>query len=275
MSQQRSPRDRWAGVRGAVSGTAAAGARMGPRLWGAIALGVVLVIALAVWVNSLLTPVSRSGQPTASVTALPAPTTAAPTPSGSTDPSASASPRPSTAPTLNLPKLKSSGKFDIADVNVAAASTSGELRRYSVRVETTAKLKANSAGTQIAGVLNDPRSWAGSGGVRFALVADPARADFSVTLAAPGTAAKACDPDAAGTCTDGADVVINAAFWSVTPSGFSGDRATWRAYLVNHGMGQLLGEQKSTCAKKGQPAPVMMPQAGALGGCVANPWPYP
>ena len=248
---------------------------MGPRLWGAIALGAVLVIALGVWVSSLLTPVTRTGQPTASVAALPAPTTAAPTPSGSTEPSGSASPRPSTAPTLKLPKLKSSGTFDVAAVKVAAASTSGALRRYSVRVETTAKLNADSVGTQIASVLNDPRSWAGSGGVRFTLVADPAKADFSVTLAAPGTAAKSCGPDAAGTCTDSADVVINAAFWSVTPSGFAGDRASWRAYLVNHGMGQLLGEQRATCAKKGQPAPVMMPQAGDLGGCAANPWPYP
>jgi hypothetical protein len=40
-------------------------------------------------------------------------------------------------------------------------------------------------------------------------------------------------------------------------------------------MGQLLGEQKADCAKKDQPAPVMMPQAGDLRGCTANPWPYP
>ena len=171
--------------------------------------------------------------------------------------------------------MKSSGRFDIAAVNVRATSSSGALRRYSVRVETMSKLKADGVGTQVAGVLNDPRSWAGSGGLRFALVAEPARADFSITLAAPGTAAKSCDIDAAGTCTDGADVVIDAALWSVTPSGYAGDRAGWQSYLVNHGMGQLIGEQKADCAKKDQPAPVMMPQAGDLGGCAANPWPYP
>jgi hypothetical protein len=171
--------------------------------------------------------------------------------------------------------MKASGKFHIAAVNVRSVSTVGVLRRYSVRVETTSKLKADSVGTQIAAVLNDPRSWAGSGGLRFALVADPARANFSITLGAPATVAKACDPDAAGTCTDGADVVIDAALWSVTPSGYAGDRPGWQSYLVNHGMGQLLGEQKANCEKKNQPAPVMMPQAGDLGGCTANPWPYP
>jgi hypothetical protein len=154
-------------------------------------------------------------------------------------------------------------------------STVGVLRRYSVRVETTSKLKADDVGAQIAGVLNDPRSWAGSGGLRFALVADPARANFSITLGAPATVAKSCDPDSAGTCTDGADVVINAALWSVTPTGFTGNRSAWQSYLVNHGMGQLLGEQKADCGKKDEPAPVMMPQAGDLGGCTANPWPYP
>ena len=275
MSQQRSPRDRWDAVRRAVAGTAAAGARLGPRLWGAIALGVVLALALAVWVGSLLAPVTRSGHPTTSVAPLPAPTTASPTSSATTGPSGSASPKPSTTPTLKVPRMKSSGQFDIAAVNVRSVSSSGVLRRYSVRVETTSKLKADSVGTQVAGVLNDPRSWAGSGGQRFALVADPERANFSITLAAPGTAAKSCDIDAAGTCTDGADVVIDAALWSVTPSGYAGDRAGWRSYLVNHGIGQLLGEQRADCEKKDEPAPVMMPQAGDLGGCAANPWPYP
>lgn len=171
--------------------------------------------------------------------------------------------------------MKASGKFDTANAKVPAVSTSGDLRRYTVRVETTAKLKVDRVAQQIAGVLNDPRSWAGSGGVRFSLVADPAKADFSITLGAPATAAKFCQPDAAGTCTDSADVVINAALWSVTPGGYSGDSAGWQAYLVNHGMGQLLGEKSVDCAKANRPAPVMMPQAGDLGGCAANPWPYP
>ncbi len=273
MSEPSSPPDRWASARKALSEAAGAGARMGPRPWAAIAVGAVAVIALAMGVNAMLTPVTRAGHPTTSVAPLPATSSATPTASG--DPTASASPKASTQPTLKVPKMKSSGKFDISAVNVPSVSSSGTLRRYSVRVETTAKLKADSVARQIAGVLNDPRSWTGSGGLRFAAVADPAKAHFSITVGAPGTAAKLCDLDVAGTCTDGADVIVNAALWSVTPPSYSGDATGWRTYLVNHGMGQLLGEQPADCEKKNRPAPVMMSQIGDLGGCTANPWPYP
>lgn len=250
---------------------------MGPRLWAAIALGAVAVLALVVWVNAMVTPVTRPGHPTTTVVPLPAPSTATPTPTESMAPSTSGSPTPSpsTSPTAKVPTLKASGKFTTSNVNVGAVSTSGDLRRYSVRVETTAKLNANKVARQLAGVLNDPRSWTGSGGVRFALVADPDKADFSITLAAPDTVAKLCKVDAAGTCTDSADVLINAAVWPAAQGDYAGNATAWQAYLVNHGMGQLLGENTAECQKKGGPAPVMMAQAGDLEGCVANPWPYP
>lgn len=273
MSQSTNPQGWWAAARKAVADAADAGVRMGPRLWGAIAIGAVVVIGLAVWVNALLTPATRVGHPTTSVAPLPAITSATPGPSATG--TASPTPTPSTKPTTKVPKMKSSGKFDTSSVSVPAVSSSGDLRRYSVRVETSSKLKADRVARQMAGVLNDPRSWAGSGGVRFTLVADPEKADFSITLGAPATVAKLCDPDAAGSCTDGADVLIDAALWSVTPTEYAGNAAGWRSYLVNHGMGQLLGEQKADCPKKGRPAPVMMPQAGDLGGCTANPWPFP
>jgi hypothetical protein len=242
-----------------------------------IALGAVAVLALVVWVNALVAPVTRVGHPTSTVAPLPAPSSATPTPTVSTAPPSSGSPTPSpsTSPTAKVPTLKASGKFTTSNVNVGAVSTSGDLRRYSVRVETTAKLDANKVGRQLAGVLNDPRSWTGSGGVRFALVADPDKADFSITLGAPGTIGKLCKADGAGTCTDSADVLINAALWPVAQGDYAGNASAWQAYLVNHGMGQLLGENSAECQKKGGPAPVMMAQAGDLDGCVANPWPYP
>ena len=251
--------------------------RIGPRLWAAIATGVIAVLIVVIWVNAMAAPVTRVGRPTSAITPLPAPSTATPTPSVSPGPSASGSPTPSpsTSPTAKVPTLKASGKFTTSNVGVKAVSTSGDLRRYSVRVETTAKLDANAVARQLAGVLNDPRSWTGSGGVRFALVADPDKADFSITLGAPGTIAKLCRTDAAGTCTDSADVLINAALWRVAQGDYAGNASAWQAYLVNHGMGQLLGENTGQCQKKGGPAPVMMVQAGDLDGCVANPWPYP
>jgi hypothetical protein len=240
-----------------------------------IAVGAVAVLALCVWVNALVTPVTRAGHPTSTIAPLPDPSTATPTPTQSSAPSTSGSPTPSASPPAKVPTLKASGRFTTSSVNVGAVSTSGDLRRYSVRVETTAKLDANKVGRQLAGVLNDPRSWTGSGGVRFALVADPAKADFSITLGAPGTLSKLCKVDAAGTCTDSAGVLINAALWSAAQGDYAGSATAWQAYLVNHGMGQLLGENAAGCQKKGGPAPVMMPQAGDLQGCLANPWPYP
>ncbi len=169
--------------------------------------------------------------------------------------------------------MKSSGKFDTAGVNVGASGSAGTLRRYSVRVETSSKLDADKVGRQIAGVLNDPRSWAGSGTVRFALVADPAKADLTFTLAAPRTATSLCAPEP-DSCTDAGDVVIDAGAWLSSSTTFT-TRAQWQTYLLNHAVGHLLGEKHQGCPKKGKLAPVMMPQGTNLRGCTSNPWPFP
>lgn len=170
--------------------------------------------------------------------------------------------------------MKSSGKFDVAGLKIDPVSSLGELRHYAVRVETSSGLKADKVATQIAGVLNDPRSWAGSGSIRFGLVSDPDKADFSITLASPGTAAKSCKI-ASGTCTNASDVVVDALAWKTVPATYAGASADWQSYLVNNGLGTLLGEKTASCPKKAKPAPVMMPQAENLDGCTPNPWPYP
>ena len=243
------------------------------RVWVSVGGAALLLLAAAGTVNAMVTPATRAGNPTTSVTPLPAISiTPMPTPSTSGTPSGSASGEPS--PSAKEPDVKSSGKFATASVAVPAVNSSGELRSYSVRVETSLKLKANSVAKQVAGVLNDPRSWTGSGDVRFDLVKKAKDADFTITLAASGSAKEICKPEPAGTCVAGSEVVIDAASWQSTPESFSGD-SEWQSYLVNHGVGQLLGETAAKCPKKAKPAPVMMPQAGDLDGCLANPWPYP
>lgn len=234
---------------------------------------IAVVAAVGVWARTMVTPVTRAGEPTATVQPLPGPTSTPPsaTPSSSGTPAASGSPSASPSKT---PKMKSSGTFDSAGIQVDAVSSLGELRRYTVRVETSSGLKADKVATQVAGVLNDPRSWAGSGSIRFGLVKNPDKADFSITLASPGTAAKSCKT-ASGTCTDASDVVIDALAWKNAPTTYAGAPADWQAYLVNHGLGALLGEKPATCPKRAKPAPVMMPQADNLDGCTPNPWPYP
>lgn len=243
-----------------------------------VLIGIVLLVALALWVNALTVPVHREGRPTTSVSPLPAPTTPALTPTPTaTAGAASPSAEPSSSgptPSSSLPKIKASGKFDTAGVKVAASGSSGTLQRYAVQVETSAKLDADKVGTQLAGVLNDPRSWAGSGNVRFALVADLAKADFTIVIAAPATAKGMCKPEPS-TCVSSGDVVIDASYWLAAPPDYYPSRAQWQAYLVNHAVGHLLGERHQSCAKQGKPAPVMMSQEIDLRGCTPNPWPFP
>ena len=264
------PQSRWTSLRGRLKGS-----RFNPLVLASVLGGIVLVAALAVWVNALTVPVHREGRPTASVSPLPAPTTAAvPTQTPATTGTQSASPEPAeSGPTPSAgPTIKASGKFDTAGVSVGASGSSGTLQRYAVQVETSTKLKADKVGTQIAGVLNDPRSWAGSGNVRFALVANPAKANFTIVIAAPATAKRMCKPEPS-TCLSSGDPVIDASSWLGPPPDYP-SRAQWQAYLVNHALGHLLGESHQGCSKQGRPAPVMMSQEGDLKGCTPNPWPF-
>jgi len=275
VTRSAPPNSRWHAVRrSVVDATAAvrrAFAASRTRMWASVVGAALLLLAAAGTVNAMVTPATRPGNPTSSVTPLPA-ISIAPTASASATPSQSPSGEPSAS--AKEPDAKSSGKFATASVAVPAMSSSGDLRRYSVRVETSLNLKVDSVAKQIAGVLNDPRSWTGNGNVRFALVKKAKDADFTITLAASGSAKEICKPGQAGTCSAAAEVVIDAASWQSTPDDYAGD-AQWQSYLVNHGLGQLMGEAEAKCPKKAEPAPVMMPQAGDLDGCLANPWPYP
>lgn len=244
---------------------------------------VVLLVAAGLYARSLSVPVQRSGHPTSTVAPLPLPTPVAPptsaSPTAPTPPeSPSVSPTAPATPTMSVPPTTpppdtSSGKFETSGLNVAAVGAAGALRHYGVRVETSLGAKADAVARQVANVLNDPRSWAGSGDVRFALVSDPKKAQFSITLASAQTAAKTCQP-VAGSCLKGSTLVLDADAWASVPSAFASADA-WQAYLVNHGVGLVLGEPAERCAKKNRPAPVMLDQSGDLGGCIANPWPNP
>ncbi|PFG18271.1 uncharacterized protein DUF3152 [Propionicimonas paludicola] len=247
----------------------------------AVLLALALITASALYFRALSTPVQRTGHPTSTVAALPLPTSEAsaaaePSPSvSSQDPplaTVKETPSPSPVPSPSAP-AKSSGKFATAAVDVAAVGAAGKLHRYSVRVETSLGLKPDAVGRLIAGVLNDPRSWAGSGDVRFALVSDPKKAEFTISVASVPTAARTCQP-VAGSCVKGASVLLDASAWSAAPAAFAGTGA-WRAYLINRAAGLFLGEPAERCPKKGRPAPVMSDQSGNLGGCTANPWPNP
>ena len=271
MTQQTPPKAWRGALTGATDWVRQRLAGSGTRIWlGVIALVIVLGL-IAISVNAMVTPAIRLGNPATTVAPLPVTTPTA------TPESAEASmPTPSSATqsVAPKPKLPASGEFAAASLSVPPLSSSGQKRSYAVRVETSLKLKPKSLGNQVAGLLNDPRSWTGSGSIRFGLIPKPKDADFQITLAAPATAKKLCDPGQAGVCTAGAEVVVDAASWQTKPADYA-TKAEWQAYLVNHGVGLLMGEREARCPKKAKPAPVMMVQSGDLGGCLANPWPYP
>jgi len=49
----------------------------------------------------------------------------------------------------------------------------------------------------------------------------------------------------------------------------------YRAYLVSHEVGHILGKRHAKCGGKGQEAPTMMQQTRGIGGCTPSPWPNP
>ncbi len=170
--------------------------------------------------------------------------------------------------------MKSSGKFTLATVSVNPTSGAGSLRRYVVQTETSSGLAPNTVARQVAEILNDPRSWSGSGNVRFALVSDASQADFVINLSSPGTAAKSCQL-VGGSCRVGKQVIIDALSWKNTADTYGSDAAGWQTYLTNRSVGSWLGAKSATCAGTNKAAPLMMDQQTNLKGCTANPWPRP
>jgi hypothetical protein len=87
-------------------------------------------------------------------------------------------------------------------------------------------------------------------------------------------------------------VAINDARWARGAVSFDGDRASYRAYAINHEVGHALGYMHQPCATNGGLAPVMMQQSWSTSNndlatlnpqlipkdgkvCKFNPYPYP
>jgi ssRNA-specific RNase YbeY (16S rRNA maturation enzyme) len=170
------------------------------------------------------------------------------------------------------------GTFRRSTENIAPASVSGRLLRYDVRVERGLPFDSEQTATAIQRVLNDKRSWSGSGDWRFALVSSSRKADVHVYLATPTTTDKLCAPLLTRgdvSCQNGRSVVLNAERWAFGAKAYGKDVQAYRRYLVNHEFGHALGYGHVGCPAKGRRAPVMMQQTKGVGGCRANPWPSP
>ena len=171
------------------------------------------------------------------------------------------------------------GTFTRADVDGPKVGESGaRLLRYAVKVEKNLPYDADETARAIEATLSDPRSWIGGGDWRLELVSDPARADFTVFLATPGTVDRYCWPlrtYGRVSCQAGNRVMLNAWRWAHGADAYGSDVGAYRQYLVNHEVGHRLGHNHVGCPGKGKRAPVMMQQTKGVGACEANPWPAP
>ena len=174
---------------------------------------------------------------------------------------------------------RGSGTFTRADVDgPKVGDADARLLRYAVKVEKNLPYDADETARAIQSTLSDPRSWIGGGDWRLELVADPARADFTVFLATPGTVDRYCWPlrtYGRVSCQAGNRVMLNAWRWAHGADAYGSDVGAYRQYLVNHEVGHRLGHNHVGCPGKGKRAPVMMQQTKGVGACEANPWPAP
>ncbi|MGO4958339.1 DUF3152 domain-containing protein [Luteococcus sp. Sow4_B9] len=246
----------------------------------------VLVIAAAValaLIGSLLRGCGSTGsdgqdsaapgpEPSQSPTATPTARTT-PTPSRVTTPS----PRPgpsADADGLVRTGLKGKGTWQVAPLVAPPRKQTARVHRYVVKVEDGTGLDVTTTAKQVAAVLNDPRGWSGREGHSFELVKDPAKANFAILLASPGTVQKMCPLDVRMTwsCQAGTNVLLNSDRWLYMTPTYS-DLTAYRAYLVNHEVGHFIGKGHVGCPAPGRNAPVMMQQSKRIDGCKPNPWP--
>jgi hypothetical protein len=168
------------------------------------------------------------------------------------------------------------GTYQGADKAMRSRSSSGELIRYDVRVEDGLSIDADEAAVLIQGVLDNERSWRGTGRWRFELTPVGGAATLHAYIATPETTDRLCAPYLTRgevSCQNGNRVVLNAKRWQFGVAAYGADLINYRRYLVNHEFGHALGKGHVSCPAAGKLAPVMMQQTKGLGACRKNSWP--
>ena len=205
---------------------------------------------------------------------------ASPSPTDATTPrprsAATAAPRSKPKPKKTVVPATGPGSYRFAQVDLRPPSGGGRLIRYDVRVEENLDVDPDQAARIVAGVLNNERSWRGSGRARFQLVSgDSQRAELHAYIVTPGTTDRLCAPlltRGEVSCQNGNRVVLNAKRWQLGAASYGSDLTNYRRYLVNHEFGHYIGYGHVDCPGRGRPAPVMMQQTKGLDGCRKNPW---
>ncbi|BEL10092.1 hypothetical protein Q0Z83_082830 [Actinoplanes sichuanensis] len=181
--------------------------------------------------------------------------------------------------------VKGSGRFEYANERGPVAGSGGRLRRFKVAVEKGSGEDVAAFAAQVRAILEDERSWIGSGSVRMQMVAGSDQADFTVYLATRDTAGRMCEVGGTNiriggvpftSCRAVGKAIINLDRWRLSAQPYlraGTDLAAYRQYVINHEVGHELGHRHEGCPQAGGRAPVMVQQTLTLRGCV--PWSWP
>lgn len=181
------------------------------------------------------------------------------------------------------------GTFRVV-AGTSAVTGSGPLRRYVIDVENgVSGVDLTTFAGVVQSTLADRRSWTGNHAVSLQRVADPAQADFHLSLTSSMTVRQYCgyERKIETSCWEAdhgpSRVNLNIARWVRGDTSFGQDLGTYHLYMINHEVGHALGHMHSyRCLPTGQ-APVMMQQTITLKEnngkgpkiCQPNAWPFP
>lgn len=201
---------------------------------------------------------------------------------------------------LTFPE-RGKGTFRTADAGPLPTTSPGVMRLVKIDAEDGLPVNVEGLASFVIDTLNDPRGWSNGSGVTFVLT--DGAPDMRVVLASPYTAAALCptphqeapltpvspepspsaSPDASPEaspspvittqCASAGVVVMSIYDWAAGIPTFGEDRPASREWLVNHGVGHVLGKPEETC-RRGV-ANVMADQRELADRCTPNPWPLP
>lgn len=168
------------------------------------------------------------------------------------------------------------GEFETADVD-APGREAEQTISVAVVTEKEIAVDTDAFADIVFDILNDDRGWGGDGSVGFA--AAESDAELTIRLATPGTVDDLCAPletNGYTSCRVEDEIILNVDRWAGATDEFLDEGGTlddYRAYLVNHETGHVLGHgHVDECGEDGR-APVMMQQTLDLRGCEPNGWP--